>query len=153
MDNTRKIRYVRILILSLAFFLFSLSLLLFLISNHKSRRLFIFPSVDTGKYVVEYRYLPNNPVQGDLNLFLDELLLGSGVERTKLLFARGTKVNSCFVRKGTLYLDLSAELLQSGYGVIDIKDGISLLKKNIHKNFFGIWKIEVFVDGKIAYED
>jgi len=152
MDNTRKVRYVRILILSLAFFLFSLSLLLFLISNHKSRRLFIFPSVDEGKYVVEYRYLPNNPVQGDLNLFLDELLLGSGVERTKLLFARGTKINSCFVRKGTLYLDLSADLLQTGSGVINIEEGIKLLKKNVHKNFFGIWNIEIFVDGKYAYK-
>ena len=152
MKTKKDIRYARTFLFGFAFFIFSLSLLLFLLSNHKNRRLFIFPSVDEGRYVVEYRYLPMNPVQGNIQLFLDELLLGSGVERTRLLFTRGTKVNSCFVRKGTMYLDLSGELLEPSLGVIEIKDGINLLKKNIHKNFFGIWNIEVFVDGKAAYK-
>lgn len=129
-----------------------ISSITYLVQSKGFRKTFIFPSADTGKYILEYRFLPKNPVQGDINLFIDELLLGSGVERTKKLFAYGTKVNSCFVRDETLYVNLSAETLQMGNGVIDIKDGIDLLKKNIFYNFHKIKQIEVFVDGKYAFE-
>lgn len=152
MEKYKKIKYVRLLIILFLFMIFVLSLFLFLHSNNKTRRLFVFPSVDDGKFVVEYRYLVNNPVQGDINLFLDELLLGSSVERTKLLFTRGTKVNSCFVRKGTLYVDLSPEFLQMGNDVIEIQQGVNLLKKNVRKNFHTISKVELFIDGKYAFE-
>jgi len=138
--------------LGLAFVLL-LSLGVFFIKNHDIRRMFIFPSVEEGKYVVEYRYLTYKPVQGSVNLFIDELLLGSGIERTNLLFTRGTVVESCFVRKNVLYVNLSAQALQMGEGVIDIKDGIDLLVLNINKNFHDITTVEVFIDGKYVFED
>ena len=111
MEYSRKVHYIRLSVFSLIIFLFLISSFIFLISNKKERRLFIFPSVDEGNYVVEYRYLEKNPVQGKIQLFVDELLLGSGIERTKLLFARGTRVLSCFLRKGVLFVNLSPELL------------------------------------------
>ena len=46
---------------------------------------------------MEYRYLSSDAVQGEINLYVDEILLGSSVPRTKMLFTAGTKVESCFL--------------------------------------------------------
>ncbi len=113
-----------------------------------TKRIFIFPSADSGEFVVEYRYLNKAPVQGIVNLYIDELLLGSGVERTRKLFSPNTKVISCFQRDGTLYLDLSEEILQKGTDVTDIQEGIDLLKLNVKKNFPRIREIILFVNGE-----
>ena len=112
--------------------------------------MFIFPSI-SGELIVEYRNLDKNPVQGEVQYFIDEILLGSQLERTKKIFTFGTKVLSCFQRDEQLYLDLSADLLQMGDNVIDIKEGFDILKLNITKNFSDIKKINFFVDGKYAY--
>ena len=152
MEYSRKVHYIRLSVFSLIIFLFLISSFIFLISNKKGRRLFIFPSVDEGNYVVEYRYLEKNPVQGKIQLFVDELLLGSGIERTKLLFARGTRVLSCFLRKGVLFVNLSPELLAQEDSAVQIQEGVELLKKNIKANFGNVSEIEIYVDGKYAYE-
>ena len=112
--------------------------------------MFIFPSV-SGELIIEYRNLDKKPVQGEVQYFIDEVLLGSQLERTKKLFTYGTKVLSCFQREEQLYLDLSADLLQMGDNVIDIKEGFDILRLNITKNFSDIQKINFFVDGKYAY--
>ena len=134
------------------FLTFVISGISYLVIQKGIRRIFIFPSVEKGKYVLEYRYLPEEPGKTDVEYFIDELLLGSGVERTKLIFTRGTAIKSCFVRKNVLFLDLSPELLEMGSSVIDIKDGVELLKKNIRHNFKNIDRIDLFIDGKYAYE-
>ena len=139
------------------FFIFLITLLFsvlsYIIGKDSVRRTFIFPSADKGEYIVEYRNLTKEPIQGDVQLFIDELLLGSTIERTKSLFASGTKVLSCFQRDQTLYLNLSSDLLEMGEGVIEIRDGMDVLKKNIQKNFSKIHEIEIFVNGKIAFEN
>lgn len=152
MEYNRKVHYIRLSIFVLIIFLFIFSAFIFLFSHNKVRRLFIFPSVDEGNYVVEHRYLEKNPVQGKIQLFVDELLLGSGIERTKLVFARGTRVLSCFLRKGVLFLNLSPELLAQEDSAILIEEGVELLKKNIKANFSNVSEIEIYVGGKYAYE-
>jgi len=141
-----------IIIISAIVLLFVISLISFAVKSQGKRRTFIFPSVDTGSYVVETRYLPAKPAQGNINLFIDELLLGSGVERTKMLFTPGTKVESCFLRKDILYLNLSDDLMQMGDGVLDIEDGVELLKKNVKHNFSRVKTIQIFVNGQFAFE-
>lgn len=152
MEQNKKIHYIRLAVFSLIVFLFLVSLVFFSFYNKKERRLFIFPSVETGNYVVEYRYLDKNPVQGKIQLFVDELLLGSSIERTKLIFSRGTRVLSCFLRKGVLFIDLSPELIVQEDSAIQIEQGIELLKKNIKSNFGNVSEIEIYVGGKYAYE-
>ena len=120
--------------------------------NYGNKYVFIFPCVDEGKYVLETRYLKENPNKSQLNYFVDELVLGSGLERTKYLFTPGTKVISCFERNKIVYIDLSADIIYMGHNVIQIKDGIELLKKNIMQNFTNIEQIQVFVEGKYAFE-
>ena len=135
------------------------SLVLLLISsgiyakkNYGTKYVFMFPCVDEGKYVLETRYLKENPNKSQLNYFVDELVLGSGLERTKYLFTPGTKVISCFEREHVLYLNLSQDILQMGDGVIEIREGTELIKQNIMKNFSKIDSVEIYIEGKSAFE-
>ncbi len=137
--------------IGLVFLLFSV--ISFNISSRNYRRMFIFPSADDGKYIVEYRNLSRSPVQGDLQYYVDEILLGSGTERTKMLFTPGTSVLSCFQRDSILYLNLSSNLLDMGEGVVDIKSGFELLEKNIKKNFPKVKNVEFFIEGKSVFEN
>ena len=139
-------------IVLLIVFTFVFSFFTYFAGKKSVRRTFIFPSAENGKYIIEYRNLSKNPHQGDIQFFIDEVLLGSTVERTKLLFTPGTKVLSCFERGGILYLNLSSDLLQLGDGVVEIKEGIDLLKMNIEQNFSKIDKAEIFIEGKSAFE-
>ena len=141
--------YVLLFLLAASFIL---SATLYKIKGYGSRRTFIFPSVD-NKLIVETRYLSSNPAKSDINYYIDELLLGSGVERTKLIFTAGTKVLSCTEKGDTVYLNLSDDLLRMGDNVIEIKEGVELLKTNIIKNFRHIKKVEIFVNGQYAYEE
>lgn len=129
---------------------FATSLSLFFVKQKSKSYVFIFPSADDGTYVVERRNLSNDPAQGVIQLFVDELLLGSTVERTKLIFSSNTRVNSCFLRGNTLYLDLSDDLLSIEKSSFPINEGIELLKENILKNFSNINKIELFIGGKFV---
>lgn len=143
----------KLLIYILAFVfvaVFATSLSLFFIKQNSKSYVFIFPSADDGTYIVERRNLSNNPAQGVIQLFVDELLLGSTVERTKLIFSSNTRVNSCFLRGNTLYLDLSDDLLSIEKSSFPINEGIELLKENILKNFSNINKIELFIGGKFV---
>lgn len=139
-------------LLALVLITFLVSLICYESNRSGLRRTFIFPSADEGKYVIEYRNLSKNAVQGDIQYFIDELLLGSSLERTKMLFKAGTAVESCFERKGVLYLNLSDKLLEMGNGVVDIKDGVKLLEDNVKRNFPRIDSIELFIGGKYAFE-
>ena len=131
---------------------FLVTLFCFIFTNKTDRREFLFPSADDESLVIEYRNLPENPVQGDVQLFIDELLLGSSVERTRLLFAPETRVLSCFQRGDRLYLNLTQDLLFMGSGVIPLEYGAELLDKNIKLNFPDIKDVELYVDGNLAFE-
>ena len=151
--NMLKNKSLPIFIISLIVIgLFVFSYMGYLVSKDSHRRVFIFPSAEDGKYIIEYRNLTNKPHQGNIQLYIEEILLGSTVERTKLLFTPGTRVSSCFERKHVLYLNLSNDLLSMGDGVVDIREGTELLKKNINENFSEIDSVEIFIDGKSAFE-
>ena len=128
------------------------SVLLYFHKAYGKKYVFIFPCVDEGKYVLETRYLKENPNKEQIAYFADELVLGSGLERTKYLFTPGTKIISCFERNKIVYINLSADIIYMGHNVISIRDGIELLTKNIKKNFAHVEDVQVFVDGKYAFE-
>ena len=114
-------RFIFLIVLVLSLLV---SLFFFFWEKNTVRRMFIFPSI-SGDLVIEYRNLDKNPVQGEVQYFIDEVLLGSQLERTKKIFTFGTKVLSCFQRDDQLYLDLSSDLLQMSDYVIDIKEGFA----------------------------
>lgn len=131
-------------VLALAF-VFSL---VFFLLNQKERRVFYFSVIGSDDMAVEVRYLPKNPVQGTVNLFVDELLLGPQTQRARPLFSLGTKNEFCFLRGKTLYVGLSKDVLYQIPEAEDIMQGIALFKKNIKKNFAAVHDIALFIDGK-----
>lgn len=145
------IKKSQIFILVLICLVFVLSLTLALTNNKGIRYTFIFPSADNDQLVIENRYLPYH-YENVISLYVDELLLGAVTERTKNILPKGTRVNSCFLRNGTLYLDLSSEFLNVSAGDYALKDGVELLEKNIRNNFSSVKKLELFVNSKKAYE-
>ena len=132
--------------------IFVFSFFCYIVTKNTCRRTFIFPSAENGKYIIEYRNLTEKPHQGDIALYIEEILLGSTVERTKLLFTSGTRLLSCFERNHILYVNLSSDLLEMGDGVIEIREGTELLKKNIMRNFSKIDSVEIYIEGKSAFE-
>ena len=131
---------------------FVLSLVLWMRGYPGKRYVFMFQSAVTGKICMESRYLPKDPVQGDVNNYVDELLLGPLTAEYRPLFTRGTRAQSCFVRGGVLYVDLSDALVSESDGASEIRQGMELFRKNILYNFKNIDTIEVFVAGNHAYE-
>ena len=126
---------------------FAISLACFLPSAAR-RRVFVFPSVASDERVVEVRYVPRRPVQGNIPLFVDELLLGPQSRRARPLFALGTRAEFCFLREKTLYLGLSKEVLAADAVADDMLGDIALFKENIRKNFSRLDNIVLFIDGK-----
>ena len=131
---------------------FVLSLVLWMKGYLGVRYVFMFQSAATGKICMEARYLPRRPVQGKVNCYVDELLLGPLTAEYRPLFTRGTRAQSCFVRDGILYVDLSDALISESDGASEIGQGMELFRKNILYNFKNINTIEVFVAGNHAYE-
>lgn len=136
----------------LAFVVLTVSSVLTGTKGYGKRRVFIFPSVEKGKYVLETRYLKKNDFRSEVTYFLDELVLGSGLERTKYLFTPGTKVDCCIEDGESLYVYLTDDLINMGDKVVEISEGIDLLKKNVVKNFPAFKDVKIFVDGKSAFE-
>ena len=138
--NSKSIVYLLLILVILGALV--ASLILNPVKSSKKRRVYIFPSVENNAYITDVRYL--SPVSGksDVEVFISDLLLGSTVERTKMLFAKGTRLNSCFVRNGVVYLDLSEDLISADDEVIPIKQGMELLRQNVSHNFSDIKSVD-----------
>ena len=114
----------------------------------RERAVMYFTSFGTDKVCAEVRYLPKNPIQGEVAFFVDELLLGPMTNRYKPLFARGTRAEFCTQEGDTLYVGLSGDALSVSKESADIETGIELLKVNIVKKFTKINTVLVYIDGK-----
>ena len=143
LSKSKKITFLIVLVaialISFFFFMPTLS---------AKRRIFTFPLMGSERAVVEVRYLRTAPDQSDLQLFVDDLLLGPQTNRARPLFSRGTQALFCFVRDRTLYVNLTKDALLEASDAAPILDGIAYFKQNILKNFPQIKEIELFIDGK-----
>lgn len=152
-NNSKAITIITILFSILLVGSLAFSVTMFVTGKRGVRRSFIFSSAETGVVNVENRYVPSNPNKDEISYYVEELLLGPQNERSKMLFTSGTKALSCITKNDVLYINLSSDLLKIGVNVMDIKDGIDLLKTNVLRNFKQISKVEIFVDGNSAYEN
>jgi len=108
------------------------------------------------KTMTEKRYLHKNPSQGELRLYVDELVLGSKSQRIQPIFSLGTNIEFCFVekqdKKDILYIGLSDNAIFNLQRNTNIQNRIKLFKENIQKNFKNISNIELFIGGKAVNE-
>lgn len=141
-------------ILSLsATLLFLISTVLFTVQMKGRRRIFYFPVIGSERTASEIRLVSSDSPQGKVRAYVDELLLGPTVRRSRPLFSAGTKTEFCFLRGKKLYLNLSRDALFMEGEAAEINLGIKLLKENIKRNFSQISEIVLFIDGKILAED
>jgi len=135
----------------LAAAVFVLSCALWGVYRQPGRRyVFLFCSADSGRLVQENRWLTSDT--SECAAYVDELLLGPCVERCRPLFSPGTRALSCFVREGTLYVELSDELMSESGDAVAIRDGVELFTKNVRRNFPRIKQVELFADGKKMFD-
>lgn len=139
---------VCVLVLALVF-----SLIMFCINRAGDRRLFYFYSADTQSVATEARYITSNPTQGEVNAFIDDLLLGPMTNRYQSIFAKGTTVEFCKQEGDTLYVGLSSEALKSVSGALSLQERVDLFRFNIVNNFTKINTILLYVDGKSIWND
>lgn len=104
------------------------------------------------KIVSEKRLLPSNPVQGEIRLYVDELLLGPQTNRLLPIFAFDSSVEFCYIEKNVLYVGISESSILDLPNNTDIDSRIELFNKNIRKNFKNIEKIVLFIGGKVVNE-
>ena len=146
----------------LAAAVFVLSCALWGVYRQPGRRyVFLFCSADSGRLVQENRWLTSDTsadssadvsAASECAAYVDELLLGPCVERCRPLFSPGTRALSCFVREGTLYVELSDELMSESGDAVAIRDGVELFTKNVRRNFPRIKQVELFADGKKMFD-
>ncbi|MBQ5998507.1 MAG: GerMN domain-containing protein [Treponema sp.] len=133
--------------------IFAISLFFWIIDFPGVRRAFVFKSSDSEILRIENRFEPLFPAQGKIRNYIDELLVGPLSEHCCTVFAKRTKVLYCFQRDQILYVNLSADLLAADAENTDFKAQIELFKKNVMLNFPEIKKIELFIDGKVPFEN
>lgn len=126
---------------------------IFLFNRHDfgQKRTFYFYSIDTGEVATEVRYLPRNPIQGDIKLFCDELVLGPMTNRFARIIALGTKVDFCTLEDDVLYVGLSEDAVISCTDVEELRKSIDLFKVNIVSNFTKINTVKVYIDGNSVW--
>jgi len=131
---------------------FVFSLLLFLVNYPGKRYNFYFESVDTGKICYETRFLQHKKFEESVKSYVDELLLGPKTERLRPLFSPNTKESFCFIKKDTLYVNITSDSLRMTGNASDILKGTELFKKNILKTFGKINNVEIYIDNKSIYK-
>lgn len=152
--KSKKTSLVKIIVFS-CLFLAALIVSLAFILNRKAdnRFVFLFESLDDSELHIETRYVNTVPDESDVNCFINELLLGPMTNRYRPLFAKGTLLQSCFVRDGVLYVDLTDEALLKSGSSSETERACALLKENVQRNFRQISDIKVFISGIEAYKE
>lgn len=136
------------IVLSLVFCIsLIISLSFYFVKNKGVRKIFIFPS-NSGN-ILEDRRIPSNK---NYDSYVKELLLGPTQERGLPIFEKGTRPKNCILKKGTLYVDLTAEAMQSDFKKMGFKARKKLMEKNLKKNFASIRHLVIFVEGKECLE-
>ena len=129
-----------------------ISSIAYITSNiHKTERIFFFPDHRSGKTVGESRKVPRIPFnkEENIDIFLQELLLGPINMNLDPLFPVGTKLEKILFRGKIVYIDLNfMALLPDKWAVHDFENSILLIKKNIKFNFPYVKKIVIAILGQ-----
>lgn len=128
------------------------SVCMYLINGIQPYRVYYFRSFDSDSVFSETRRAAAKPESGELEYYIDDILLGPITNRYKPLFAPGTSVEFCIKKGKELHLGLTAKALKPDSETCSIPDGVELLKKNIVSNFTNIKKIHIYIGGRPAGE-
>jgi hypothetical protein len=138
--------------------LFAISLALFLVSpGARVRRVLFFPSTATrtvagkaARLVAEERFLPRHrDTDRDVRELVEAALLGPARHGAAPLFPPKATVRSLLVRRGVLYVDLSAPAaIPDPLAPLPLVEAAAALGRAVRFNFPGIREIAFTVDGQ-----
>lgn len=142
----------RLIISILLIFLLLLSIGIYIpTAIHKSDKVFFFYERQTDKIIGEKRRIPKIIFNKEHNIdvFVNELLLGPADMKLDPLFPIGTKVKKILYRDKSLYVDLNfMALFPDKKAVHGFDKGIELVEKNIKFNFSYVKDIVITVLGQ-----
>lgn len=130
---------------------FALSLLVFLVAGNKRvERILYFPRDHGQGFVAESRFVSRHRGLSDnITELVEGVLLGPTRHDAARLFARGASVRAALVRGHTLYLDLTARILEDDPDVpLKGSDALDALDRSILFNFPRVRDIVVYIDGQ-----
>jgi hypothetical protein len=138
--------------------LFALSLTVFLFSPAaRARRVIFFPATQTEglaakphRLVAEERFLPRHrDADRDVRELVEAALLGPALHGEAPLFPPAATVRAVMVRRGVLYVDLSAEAaIPDPVVPLSLAEAASALGRAVRFNFPLIREIAFTVDGQ-----
>ncbi len=143
-----KLRTISLLAIILVF-IFSLTVYT-VVNFHKSERVFFFPDHQNSRIVGETRKIPAFFLKKEKNIdiFVNELLLGPINMKLDPLFSSGTKPEKVLYRNKIVYLDLNFKALVPDKKAIHGFDkGVKMLDKNIRFNFPYVSKVVFTISG------
>lgn len=132
-----------------AFFLASLVFIMF-DADRRVERVLFFPDKDGLKVYGELRRLPVRPdLEGNVELYIDEMLLGpEGIDLYRL-FPESTALESLLLKGGTLYLGYSENLVTTAETVpMGFLDIIEAAEAAVVFNFPEIKEVKTAVGGE-----
>jgi hypothetical protein len=148
--NLEKVRLrVTLICLIVLSLFFILALVVFLLTEQWTRRVFFFPEVNSKKYAAETRYLPRGGSEvDDIRRLLEDLLLGPSNFGNAALLPPGTRLASAMLESGELYVGFSKEIYQTESGLLIPREMLQGVADTLYFNFPRLKKIRFFIGGK-----
>lgn len=126
---------------------------LFSVLNNKYERyVMFFKNSVNSKIETEIRYIPPQDIEPMEVYFFKELMLGPVNHDRYSFFNRESKLLSCFVRNGTLYVDFPASFMEVICEDFDSEEIKNLLAKNIFLNCKNLKSVYIAVEGVQIYD-
>lgn len=148
--NTMK--YIKIF---LVFAIFSVASAILFVSFYEKkyeRYLMLFKNKVTGDIEIENRYISLDTDKENLNVFVEEFLLGPASNNLISFFPPSISYRSMFLRDNVLYLDLSKDAVSHMPSGIEFEDFYTLFNKSLKLNFPELKGVHIFIEGVKAYE-
>jgi hypothetical protein len=137
----------------------AVSIALFLVSpSTRVRRVLFFPSTETrdepaktARLIAEERFLPRHrDADRDVRELVEAVLLGPAWHGEAPLFTQATTVRTLMVRRGVLYVDLSAvAAIPDPLLPMSLGEAAAALSRTIAFNFRWIREVALTVDGQV----
>lgn len=126
----------------------------FFLPFQRTRYYLEFPDAISGKLRGEVRYAPSHAsLEKAAAVLCAEILAGPENLKSRPHFSRDTRVRSLMVRGGTLYLDLSRDLVLGLPEGGSFRQSLDSVEKSLKKNLIGVKKVVLTVDGNETYAD
>lgn len=117
-----------------------------------SRQSFTYPSYEKVGRKTEYRKAYVASYKSEIAAYVEELLLGPSVNRSRPLFSPEVRLDFCYLSGKTLYINIAGDVIACKHNAVPVMMGIKYLYSNIKRNFRGrIKDIVLFIDGNEVY--